>query len=72
MTKERLEDDGSVYMSETQIRLENALIRLAYHDLAADKRDKVESCIELQDALRVLKEHCGYTDEFAAIDGLCD
>ena len=46
---------------ETQVLLESALLALVNHDLAAVWREGLEPPIELQEALRVLVLHCGYT-----------
>jgi hypothetical protein len=55
-------------LCNTQITLESALLRLVYHDRAADRREGINNCTELEWAIDVLKEHCGYTD---GVFGLC-
>jgi hypothetical protein len=53
---------GCPKLCVTQMLLEEALIRLVSHDRAADSRNGNPSCIELQNAVEVLKDHCGYTE----------
>ncbi|GAH42606.1 unnamed protein product [marine sediment metagenome] len=45
---------------QTRILLEETLLELVLHDIAADNRDDVPFSFELQKACDVLEGHCGY------------
>jgi hypothetical protein len=55
-----------------EVVLEEALLVLVTHDLAADRREKASHCIELQHAVKVLVEHCGYTESAFALRGTAE
>lgn len=45
---------------DTRVILETALLALVTHDLAETKREDLDPCLELQEAVDVLVKHCGY------------
>jgi hypothetical protein len=54
---------------ETRVILEEALLKLVIHDVCADRRTKrPDHCLELQLAIEVLKDHCGYTDNMYLLE----
>lgn len=67
------EADGHTNHFSTSVpNMEEALLHLVIHDVAADKREKLPHCLELQNAIRVLKEDCGYTDNIYSLEGLTE
>lgn len=48
-------------LCQTRLLLETALLELVIHELAADEREKTPHSLELQKAVDVLREHCGYS-----------
>ena len=51
-------------LCETRGILEAALLALVRHDVASDMREMTEHCLELQEAINVLINHCGYSNVF--------
>lgn len=56
-------------MSESP-NIEEALLLLVIHDVAADRRAKLPHCLELQNAIDVLKDDYGYTDHMYLLEGM--